>query len=162
MDLSNATDEVLMRRVQNNDLVAFEVLYGRHAKRVEQFFKKRSSRAEDLFQECFMRLLERRDQWQGAPFLPWLLVMARHLLIDDYRREKVRHTLPLLEDDIAVESLVIDEWLEGLSASEAQLVKEHYLAGLSYSELALRYKTEAATLRQKISRALRRLQKEEA
>jgi len=160
MTLEALSDESLMRRLQQNDLPAFEVLYERHAKRVLSYFQKRSPRAEDLFQECFMRVLERREQWNGAPFLPWLFVLARHLLIDDYRRESSRRAEQIGEETAAPSKLEIDEWLEGLVGSEQTLIKEHYMAGLSYRELAQRYQTQEATLRQKISRALRKLAKE--
>lgn len=156
------SDEALMRRVQNDDPGAFEALYRRHEGRLWAYFQKRTpKRAEDLFQECFARVLERRSQWNGSPFLPWLLVMARHLLIDDYRREKVRATEELT--DQAVPSVIeIDEWLEGLSDENKRLLKEHYLAGFSYEELAQKYDTTPVSLRQKLSRALRSLKKEEA
>lgn len=155
------SDEVLMRRVQNDDAAAFEQLYRRHEARLWSYFVKRApARAEDLFQECFARLLERRSQWNGAPFLPWFFVMARHLLIDDYRREKVR-TTEELKDFSAEEALDINDWLEGLSDENKRLVKEHYLAGFSYEELAQKYDTTPVSLRQKLSRALRSLKKGE-
>lgn len=159
--MDNKTDEELMQLVQQNNLTAFEALYARHHERVwKYFFKKSSSRAEDLFQECFARLLERRDQWRGTPFLPWLFVMARNMFIDDYRREKVRRTENLEHEIAAPPSHDIDEWLEGLSDRDKALVKEHYLAGFSYEELATRYGTSEVSLRQKLSRALRSIKKE--
>jgi len=155
------SDEALMRRVQNDDPGAFEVLYRRHEERLWAYFHKRTpKRAEDLFQECFARVLERRSQWNGSPFLPWLLVMARHLLIDDYRKEKVRATEELT-DQAVPSAIEIDEWLEGLSIENKRLLKEHYLAGFSYEELAQKYDTTPVSLRQKMSRALRSLKKGE-
>ena len=154
------TDEELMQRLQQNDLSAFEMLYQRHQGRVWGYFSKRAPRrTEDLFQECFARLLERRDQWKGTPFLPWLLLMARHLLIDDYRREKIRagEELP---DVLALPVSEVDEWLEGLPQETRDLVKQHYLAGWSYEELAKMHRTQEGTLRQKVSRALKSLRKE--
>lgn len=151
-----------MQRVQHNDLRAFEELFRRHRERVWRFLVKRApERAEDLFQECFARVLERRDQWGGAPFVPWLLVLARNLFVDDFRREKVRRSDELVEHaaepNFAAE---VDEWLEGIAPAEATLLREHYLAGLSYHELSQRYGTSEATLRQRLSRTLRALRKE--
>ncbi|MFP5490116.1 MAG: RNA polymerase sigma factor [Bacteriovoracia bacterium] len=159
--MDNKTDEELMQLVQKNNLPAFEALYARHHERVwKYFFKKAPGRAEDLFQECFARLLERREQWHGTPFLPWLFVMARNLFIDDYRREKVRRTEYFEHESAAPVGHDIDEWLEGLSDKDKVLVKEHYLAGFSYEELATRYGTSEVSLRQKLSRALRSIKKE--
>lgn len=162
--MDKSTDEELMRRVQQDDLAAFEELFARHRERVWKFLVKRSpSRAEDLFQECFARVLERRDQWSETPFLPWLLVLARNLFIDDYRREKLRRTDELMDAAQAAEfASDVDEWLEGLPAQEQELLKEHYLGGLSYRELSRRYGTSEASLRQRLSRTLRSLRKEMA
>ena len=45
--------------------------------------------AEDLFQETWMRVLDRGDQYHaGANFDAWLFTIARHLVIDFQRRKK--------------------------------------------------------------------------
>ncbi len=162
MSLEAESDEALMRRVQGNNLLAFEVLYQRHHKRLWNYLSRRApQRAEDLFQECFARLLERRDQWNGNPFLPWLLVMARHLMIDDFRKERTRRHEELTEM-AATPASDMDEWLEGVPAETQRLIRDHYIAGFSYEELAMKYQTTPAGLRQKLSRALRSLKKEHA
>jgi RNA polymerase sigma-70 factor, ECF subfamily len=44
--------------------------------------------AEDLFQETWLRVLERGRQYDGkSPFETWLFAIARHLLIDGLRRK---------------------------------------------------------------------------
>ena len=46
------------------------------------------SLAEDLFQETWLRVLERGRQYDGkSPFETWLFAIARHLLIDTLRRK---------------------------------------------------------------------------
>lgn len=43
--------------------------------------------AEDLFQETWLRVLERGRQYDGkSPFETWLFAIGRHLLIDTLRR----------------------------------------------------------------------------
>lgn len=43
--------------------------------------------AEDLFQETWLRVLERGNQYNGrSRFETWLFAVARHLVIDFYRR----------------------------------------------------------------------------
>ncbi len=43
--------------------------------------------AEDLFQETWVRVLERGSQYNGrTKFDAWLFAVARHLVIDSYRR----------------------------------------------------------------------------
>lgn len=44
--------------------------------------------AEDLFQETWMRVLERGDQYNGkSKFDTWLFAIARHLVIDNSRKK---------------------------------------------------------------------------
>jgi RNA polymerase sigma-70 factor, ECF subfamily len=45
-------------------------------------------RAEDIFQETWVRVLERGDQYNGkARFDTWLFAIARHLVIDSSRKK---------------------------------------------------------------------------
>ncbi len=49
--------------------------------------------AEDLFQETWVRVLERGRQYNGkSRFEPWLFTIARHLVIDLQRRRQPRYT----------------------------------------------------------------------
>jgi RNA polymerase sigma-70 factor (ECF subfamily) len=46
--------------------------------------------AEDLFQDTWLRVLERGKQFDGShDFAPWLLRLARNLTIDHFRRHKL-------------------------------------------------------------------------
>jgi RNA polymerase sigma-70 factor (ECF subfamily) len=48
-------------------------------------------RAEDFFQETWMRVLERGQQYDGkSKFEAWLFAIARHLVIDWQRQKKVQ------------------------------------------------------------------------
>lgn len=54
--------------------------------------------AEDLFQETWLRVLERGRQYDGkSPFETWLFAIGRHLLIDTLRR-KSPTSLDVLRD----------------------------------------------------------------
>jgi len=54
--------------------------------------------AEDLFQETWLRVLERGRQYDGkSPFETWLFAIGRHLFIDTLRR-KSPTSLDLLRD----------------------------------------------------------------
>ncbi len=70
--------------------------------------------AEDLFQEVWMRVLVRGDQFNGkARFETWLFTIARNLVIDQ-RRKRTMHSLDELidgasEDDRAMTFEVADD-----------------------------------------------------
>ncbi len=55
-------------------------------------------RAEDFFQETWIRVLERGHQYDGkSKFEGWLFAIARHLVID-WQRSKKPHSLDMLTD----------------------------------------------------------------
>src|SRR5712692_4705638 len=55
-------------------------------------------RAEDFFQETWIRVLERGHQYDGkSKFEAWLFAIARHLVID-WQRSKRPHSLDTLTD----------------------------------------------------------------
>ena len=54
------------------------------------------ARAEDLLQECFLRLVTKQDSFEGSSRLKtWLYAVARNLCIDDARRQKHRRHVSL-------------------------------------------------------------------
>lgn len=145
------SDEELMQRLIQNDLSAFDHLYSRHHGRLLSFFLKRQShKAQDLCQESFVRLLERRDQWKGQPFLAWFFVLARNLMLDEIRREKKSPV-----DFERNEKMDVSDWLEGLASHDKEFIVERYFSGKSFQELSDQYATSEVSLRQKMSRLLK-------
>jgi RNA polymerase sigma-70 factor, ECF subfamily len=101
----------------------------------------RASAAEELTQETFVAAVAelRKGRTIDAP-VPWLFGIARHKLLDHYRREGRRRELPHDIDEIGVEDS--DERARVLvalravpAAQRAALVMRH-MEGLSVPELA--------------------------
>ena len=88
------TDEQLMARYQAGDAAAFETLLRRHRAGVLTFLARMvgdRTRAEDLMQETFLKVVKGARTWQSqAKFSTWLYTIARNLCIDLARREKFR------------------------------------------------------------------------
>jgi RNA polymerase sigma factor (sigma-70 family) len=91
------TDQVLMGRVQRGDLAALDDVFARHHAAIFGYLARwlgDPSAAEDLTQETFLRVLRQNGR---APthddLLPWLLKIARNLVIDRYRHEQSRLTV---------------------------------------------------------------------
>jgi RNA polymerase sigma-70 factor (ECF subfamily) len=62
--------------------------------------------AEDLFQETWLRVLERGRQYDGrSPFETWLFAIARHLFIDTLRRKSPASLDALLDPEEGVAPL---------------------------------------------------------
>ncbi len=88
--------------------------------------------AEDIFQETWIRVLERGHQYNGrSRFDTWLFAIARHLVIDRLRREHPKVSLEaLLESDgepqpAGLEASAADTALDLVYRKE----EEDYVAG---------------------------------
>lgn len=82
--------------------------------------------ADDLFQETWVRVLERGSQYDPRrPFIGWLLGIARHLAIDAARRSAVRaRTTSLDQLESRKESAMVRAPSAGPSPFEALVARE--------------------------------------
>ncbi len=84
-----------MRKFQNGDEGSFDLLLGRHGAGVLRFVIRMTgaekAQAEDLLQEIFMKVIERRKKYDpGQKFSTWLYSIARNHCIDYLRTESYR------------------------------------------------------------------------
>jgi len=90
--LEQRDDADLLRRYRRGDTEAFGVLYARHRVGLYSFLKGLCSDAqlaEEIFQETWLSLIRSDSQQQPerARFRSWLYQIARHRLIDHWRRQ---------------------------------------------------------------------------
>lgn len=93
------SDEELMLAFRDGEAAAFEELVTRHRRGLFNFLLRsvhNKSRAEELLQEVFLRVIRAKDRYQRtARFTTWIYTIARNLCVDESRRQKFRRTLPL-------------------------------------------------------------------
>lgn len=99
----------LIGRAKAGDAEAFGELYIRHMQAVFHFFFARLDNredAEDLAEETFFRVWRSlpRFENQGVPFLAYLFLVARNLLIDYYRRFENSKTSAGIQDCLLAEA----------------------------------------------------------
>lgn len=91
--LDNPTDAQLMQRMANDDVRAFDVLLTRHQTAVFHFIRRltgNASQAEDLTQECFLRVWRARGSYlPTAMFRTWIFTIARRLALDAAKSRRV-------------------------------------------------------------------------
>lgn len=159
----------------STDAAAFGALYQRHAASVHAWFARRARwAASDLTAETFAQAwLSRRrfrDRRDGSA-LPWLLGIARNVLRESARQNRVESSarerlgLPLdLAAEDGYESVEqrlsrpdLTDALGRLSDGERRALELRVIEGLDYGAVAraLDIRPDAARLR--VSRALRRL-----
>jgi RNA polymerase sigma factor, sigma-70 family len=132
--------------------------------------------AEDLFQETWMRVLERGHQYDGRhEFSTWLYTIARNLTIDHLRRKRPAVSLDALMDpedsavpyepaDIAPSALHtlaqheladrVAEAMSGLPIEYRETVVLRFQEGLALEEIATLTKLPLGTVKSRLYRAL--------
>lgn len=86
------TDEALMLDYGRGSQAAFVTLYARHKGPLyryvcRQLGEKHQSKAQEVFQEVWLRVIDNRTRYQvDAKFTTWLYRIAHNLLIDEHRK----------------------------------------------------------------------------
>jgi len=95
-------EQGLVQRARQGDKEAFAQLYEAHFDRIYRYVILRignKAEAEDMTQQVFVRAFESIPsyRWKGVPFSAWLFRIAHNLVVDRFRKEKKRPTVPLDE-----------------------------------------------------------------
>ena len=158
----------LMVRGLDGDAAAHRRLLTLLSERLRGFFRRRlgdgGADAEDLVQETLMAVHTRRATYdRGQPFEAWVYAIARHKLIDHFRRARVRATVPLeaaraVFADSDVEAGVaksdLDRLLSGLPPRQQALIRSVKIEGLSVAEAAERAGMSVSAVKVSVHRSL--------
>jgi RNA polymerase sigma factor (sigma-70 family) len=143
----------------------FETFYETHRDEVLGFLRKRvgRERAEDLFQDTFLRALRAYGRLEHGDHLrAWVLTIAAHLIVDGARRERPQAELvaePASEDGRpAFEELA--PLTDGLPPKERAAVVLRYGYDLDYEAIGEALGSTEQAARQAASAGVRRLRKE--
>jgi RNA polymerase sigma-70 factor (ECF subfamily) len=156
-----------MNESQPNDELRFHEAYRRDWPAVFRFavaWTNDLSSAEDIAQEAFLRLWDRRQSVDWArPVLPWVLVVTRRLATDRFRRLKVPFVPPPVRD---LNEDVVAAWLDvraafgRLSARERAALVSTTLLGLTADEACEALGMSSGAVRAAVSRAREKLERE--
>ena len=122
---------------------------------------------EDILQEVLLAIHLKRQSWRrDTPVRPWLYAVARHKVVDAFRRHGCRVELPLedVADILAAEAgpapmaaRDADRMLGMIDARSAALVRAVRLEDQTTEDAAARLGLSAGAARVVLHRALRRL-----
>lgn len=162
--------KVLMLAALGGDARAYRTLLSELSAHLRAYYSRRlanAADAEDLVQDTLLALHRRRATYDAnQPFTAWVYAIARYKLIDNFRRNKVRATIPLddapalfADDEIAPASAKrdVEQMLETLPPNKRDLVRLTKIEGLSTAETAARLGLSESAVKVGVHRALKTL-----
>ena len=180
VDLSDARDRDLVRRIGRRDGEAFRGLFGRYAPNALALARRvvrQPFLAEEIVQEAFLAVWKNPDGYDDrrGSVRSWLMGMVHHRAVDAVRREESQRRRaeeaqanePVVTPDPAeqvVEDLGLPEErravraaLEQLSDKQRQVIELMYYEGLSQSTISERLGLPLGTVKSRTLLGMRRL-----
>lgn len=137
---------------------------------LRSFYRRRLHDAqdtvEDFVQETLITVHTRRSTYdRDRPFTAWLYAIARHRLVDYYRRRHTAVSLDELELDLVAESpeaailatIDVDRLLATLTPKQARAIRDTQVDGLSVAEAAERAGIGQSDVKVSVHRGLKAL-----
>ena len=159
--LNSLDDNELVQRFIKGDQDSLEILVVRHKSRVFSYILlivKNQELAEDIFQETFIKVirsLKRGKYIENGKFVSWVLRISHNLIIDHFRKEKLKGTISNDSSDVDIfnsqkfsEDTVEDEMVTmqilkevkylvtELPDDQRQVIHMRHYMGLSFKEIA--------------------------
>ena len=168
------SDALLMRRAAQGDTQAFDALLGRHESAVFHYLTRLVAdpcTAEDLAQECWLRVWRARHSYQpAATFRTWLFTIARRLALDHAKAPRLP-VGPLMEEmpgasspcaQVIADALerAIDAALARLPPEQREAVVLRDMEGMTYADIARITGSPLGTVKSRLSAGRARLQAE--
>jgi RNA polymerase sigma-70 factor, ECF subfamily len=171
------TEEELMQRFQAGDEQAFLEIYKRRRAQIFTFCVHMCAGdeelAKDAFQETFIRIHSRRDQYRGENFPSWCRSIARSISIDLQRKRKPRrfkesdYEIPANDrsahPDDAVEQHILRARIDRALARVPLKLREcfvlHDYEGMTMLEIATELEISEDAVRVRVWRARKQLRK---
>jgi len=167
------TPEELWQKALTGDQTSWQRLYEIFGSRLYQFFLRNTRNQEmacDKVQEVFIRIFKSREAFKYGSLKTWIFMIARNILIDEWRKTgqkeilceiipDVADTSPLVEETvlngIEHEEMVafIDSSLDQLNESDRMTICLIYLGNLSIPELAEVMEIPLGTAKTKVRQA---------
>jgi RNA polymerase sigma-70 factor (ECF subfamily) len=174
MTAHDLNDEELMRAVQAGNMDALGALFTRHQNRVYTLcyrLTNDAAAADDLTQECFLRILRYGHSFTGqSKFTTWLYRVVRNRCNDYHagRHRDMKHqesfaTDPTVERGDPLEDsehpALLQEALDRLSPEKREILVLSRFENMKYREIAELCQESVGTIKVRAHRAMRELRR---
>ena len=126
---------------------------------------------EDIVQDVLLGLHHKRHTWRADyPVRPWVYAIARHKIIDAFRRRGVAVHLPIDDFSEILQAMPtadalsarddkreVDRLIDGLDPRSAEIIRAVTLREESHAEVSARLGLTEGALRVSLHRAMKRL-----
>lgn len=125
MSMLMLSDNELVKLYMNGNEESLAVLVKRHKRRIYSYIYlivRNKTLAEDIFQETFFKVIQtlKREQYnEEGKFLPWILRIAKNLIIDHFRKAKKMPGISTVINDEGEETNIFDIIPESDNSSKA-------------------------------------------
>jgi RNA polymerase sigma factor (sigma-70 family) len=141
----------------------FERFYDEHKTEVLRLLRRKlgTDRAEDAFQETFLRALRAYGRLEhGQHLRAWVLTIAQNVAVDTLRRTRPTGELPESgADDPSPAYAELADLTDGLGPKERAAVVLRYGYDLSYDQIASALDSSPEAARQATSTGVRRIRR---
>lgn len=167
-----ASDLLLLARIAEGDLEAFQMFYDRYAGRVLAYVRQLSRHregAEDVVQEVFVAVWRRAASFRPERGDPagWLYTVTRNKLVDLWRRQgetavSLDEAKPASEPAAPAGErgdlrLTMHQALARVAPEQRRAIEMAYFGGFTYEETAQRLDLPVGTLKSRIRSGLKSL-----
>ncbi|TNM63768.1 sigma-70 family RNA polymerase sigma factor [Aliirhizobium smilacinae] len=161
--------KALMLLSLDGDEVAYRCLLDMLRHLLVSYYGRRLSRSapadvDDLVQDTLLALHQRRITYdRGRPFTAWFFTIARHKLVDHYRRsdDKAHLGMEMLEEiaggyseDAVSARMDVNRLLESLPAWQGEMIRRVRLEGHSVSDTAAKSGRSEAVVKISVFRGI--------
>ena len=134
MSMQLLSDNELVKLYMNGNEESLSILVKRHKRRVFSYIyliTRNKALTEDIFQETFFKVIQtlKKQQYnEEGKFLPWILRIAKNLIIDHFRKVKKMPSISTVINDEGEKTSIFDIIPEEVESSkdteESKLFKQ--------------------------------------
>ena len=165
------TDRELIRKLHTGDRTALDRIVGKYYDDIYKFclyMTMDETDSYDIVQEVFLRFIKYADSYTHGNLKGYLLIIARNLCRDYFRKREKEKTVNLTADTVserdgivgAEQKLLLDMILQKLPIEQRETVVLRFREELRFQDIARILDCSVSTVKSRCRLGIRRMRKE--